>query len=189
LRNKISTLEQTIKDKQAIIDAYEAQGPNSGITKEQYDAAIKAKKDAEEKLAKEQSAHKVTQDKLDKANKTIANLNTEISDLRTSLEIYKSTHSYSDTEYEALQDAFEDLQDRYDILREQLQNAVTQEEYDAALANLAKFQTLANRAYELFYGVSGECTPEQLAAILEQFGFDVQQNTGDPSNNIYQPGR
>lgn len=203
LRNKVSAQEKTIADQekkiadqQAIIDAYEAQGPSSGITQAQYDAAVKAKNDAikakeaaEKALAEEQKAHNATKKLLDEANGKISSLNSTINNLNTQIANYKANHNYTDAEYEALQNAYDALLDDYDILREQLQNATTPEEMQAILEQLAKYESVANMVYEQFYGTAGSCTPEQLAAILQQFGFNVEQNPGDPSNNIYQPGK
>ena len=188
LREKIATLETKVAEQQAIIDAYEAQGPSSGISKEQYEAAIAARDKAQKDLAAEQKAHAETKALLDQANAAIASLNTTVNNLRNEFNAYKANHNYTDAQYQQIQAAFDKLQDDYDDAIEQLQNAVTKEEYQAAVARLAAFQAQADSAYEQFYGMAGDCTPEQFAAILSYFGFSVQQNPGDATPNINQPG-
>ncbi len=189
LRNTIAEHEQTIKNQQAVIDAFEAQGPASGITQEQYDAAVKAKEKAESALAAEQKAHKATQEKLNAANETIAATNAKLNNLSTAFEDFKANHNFTDEQYQLLQDAYDNLLDEYDNLREELANAKTEEEMKVIIEKLDAFQQIANNAYYQFYTVPGECSPEQLAEILSRLGFNVQQNPGDASPDIYQPAK
>ena len=188
LREKVTALEAKVAEQQAIIDAYEAQGPSSGISKEQYEAAIAARDKAQKDLAAEQKAHAETKALLDQANKSIAALNTTVNNLRNDFNNYKANHNYTDEQYQQIQDAFDKLQDAYDDAIERLKNAMTPEEYKAAVEELAAYQALADNAYEQFYGLAGDCTPEQFAAILSYFGINVQQNPGNAAPDINQRG-
>ena len=189
LEGEIARLNGVIEEQQKIIDAYEAQGPSSGISKEQYEQAIKDKQAAEQKYAAEQKAHAETKALLEEARKTITSLNTTVNNIRKEFDDYKLTHNYTDAQYQQIQDAFDKLQDAYDDAVEKLKYAMTPEEYQAVLDELNAYKSIADSVFAEFYGTSGSCTPEQFAAILSQFGFNVQQNPGDASPDINQRGK
>lgn len=162
----------------------------------QYQAAIAAKQKVEEALAKEQTAHNATkgelattQASLKTAFETIDELESNINNLSLQLATYKASHNYTDDEFFELYAAFESLTYRYYEVVEKLEKVQTPEEIQKALAELAEFKSLADSVYYQFYGNSLTCTPEQLAEIFAQFGFSVELNAGDSSNNVYPPER